>query len=207
MVSDGSTDANLIPIIDWVLKHSAGVQLSEGQHADFFRLHQKPRNAVERLLCAVDNYPCEVLFIHRDAEKEEPQVRFDEIKQAFQRARLQLPAVAVVPVRMLEAWMCFDENAVRMASGNPNCDIPLNLPKLKRIESRPDPKQDLKEALLAASGLAGRRLKKFNANAAFWRLVDCIEDFSALRELPSFRAFEDSVKSLSANGWKPGFYN
>jgi hypothetical protein len=206
LVSDGPTDANLIPIIDWTLKHAAGVQLTEGVHAEFWRLPKKPQTITERLLKANELFPCEVLFVHRDAEKESPQVRFDEIRQAFDKAGVQLPVIAVVPVRMLEAWLCFDEDAIRKASGNPSGKIMLNLPTMKRVESRPDPKADLKEALLIASERQGRRRKKFDTAAAFWRIVDCIEDFSPLRELPSFQVFENSIKTLKDNNWKAGFY-
>jgi hypothetical protein len=206
LVSDGPTDANLIPIIDWTLKRIAGVQLSEGKQANFWQLPEKPQNATARMQKAVELFPCEVLFVHRDAEKELPEIRYEEISQAFNQAGIQLPAVAVVPVRMLEAWMCFDEAAIRKAAGNPNGKAPLNLPALKRIESRADPKGDLKVALLAASELSGRRLKKFNTANAFWRIMDFVEDFSPLRGLPSFQAFENSIKSLKDNNMKPGFY-
>ena len=107
---------------------------------------------------------------------------------------------------MLEAWFCFDECAIRNAAGNPNGKSPLGLPSLKRVEARPNPKEDLQKALLAACELSGRRLKKFNTSAAFWRIVDYIEDFSPLRELPAFLAFEKSIKSLKQNDWKPDFY-
>jgi len=206
LVSEGSTDANLIPIIDWTLKHTAGVPLSEGARADFWRLPERPPSTTDRLLKAVELHPCEILFVHRDADAELPRVRVAEIRQAFEKAELQLPAVAIIPVRMLEAWLCFNEDAIRKASGNPNGRVPLELPALKRVKSRPDPKRDLREALLTASELPGRRRKKFDTTAAFWRIVDCIDDFSPLRDLPSFQAFERSIMSLKDNGWKPGFY-
>jgi len=206
LVSEGSTDANLIPIIDWALKHIAGVPSSQGSRAEFWRLNKKPANLRERLLAATVLYPCELLFVHRDADAALPQARIDEIRQAFTQARIELPAVAIIPVRMLEAWLCFDENAIRRASGNPNGKMPLNLPKLQRVESRPNPKRDLSEALLIACGRSGRRRKKFDTATAFWNIIDGIEDFSPLRELPSFQAFEQSVKSLKDNGWRAGFY-
>lgn len=206
LVSEGSTDANLIPIIDWTLKRVAAVPLSEGVRADFWRLPERPDTTTERLLKAVELFPCEVLFVHRDADGGLPQTRIEEIRQAFDKAAIKLPAVAIIPVRMLEAWLCFEEDAIRKASGNPNGKVPLNLPPLKRVESRPDPKADLKEALLAASELSGRRRKKFDTAAAFWRIVDCIEDFSPLLELPSFQVFERPIKSLQENDWKAGFY-
>ena len=207
LVSDGPTDTNLIPIIYWTLKHTAGIELSEGVLAELWRLPEKPQGISERLVKAVELYPCEVLFVHRDAEKEQPRARFDEIRQAFAKAVIPLPVIAVVPVRMLEAWLCFNEEAIRQASGNPNGKVALNLPTMKRVELRPDPKADLREALLVASEHSGRRRKKFNTAAAFWRVVDCIEDFSPLRELPSFMAFEKPIKALHDNDWKAGFYS
>jgi hypothetical protein len=93
LVSDGRTDANLIPIINWTLKHAAGIELAEGVQADLWRMPAKPKSKSEQLLKAVDLHPCDVF-----------------------------------------------------------------------------------------------------------------DDFSPLRELPSFLAFEGSIKSLHDNGWKAGFY-
>ena len=209
LVSEGTTDANLIPIIDWSLRQVGGVALSEGTRAEFWRLNNRPDGLAERLAKAVELFPCDVLFVHRDADREAPGVRVGEIRDAFATIRskgIQLPAVAVVPVRMMEAWLCFDESAIRKAAGHPNGKSSLGLPSLKRVESRSDPKEDLQKALLAACELSGRRLKKFNTAAAFWRIVDYIDDFSPLRELSAFQAFEKSIKSLKQNDWKPDFY-
>ncbi len=208
LVSDGTTDANLIPIIDWTLKQIGGITLSEGVRAEFGRLAKPPAGLPDKLVKAIELHPCDVLFVHRDAEKQSSESRVAEIRDALAALprKIQPPAVAVVPVRMLEAWLCFDEIAIRNAAGNPNGKAPLGLPSLKRVESRPDPKEDLRKALLAACELSGRRLKKFDTAAAFWRIVDYIEDFSPLRELPAFQAFEKSITSLKQNDWKPGFY-
>jgi len=208
LVSDGPTDANLIPIIDWTLKQIGGITLSEGVRAEFVRLPKPPDGLTDKMIKAIDFHPCDVLFVHRDAEKQSSESRVVEIGEALAAMPRdkQLPAVAVVPVRMLEAWLCFDERALRSAAGNPNGLAPLGLPSLKRVESRPDPKEDLRKALLAACELSGRRLKKFDTARAFWRIVDYIEDFSPLRGLQAFQAFESAVKKLKANDWKPGFY-
>jgi len=209
LVSEGTTDANLIPIIDWTLRETGGIPLSEGVRAEFWRLPEPPDGPVERFVKAAELFPCDVLFIHRDADKLSLDARVEEIREAFAKAKqrgVQLPAVAIVPVKMLEAWLCFDEQAVRKAAGNPNGTVPLCLPPLRRVETRPDPKDELKQALRAASQLTGRRLKKFSTATAFWRIVDWIEDFSPLRELPAFRSFEKSIQRLKENGWKSGFY-
>ncbi len=93
---------------------------------------------------------------------------------------------------MTEAWLLFDEMAIREASGCPNGKMPLELPALKKAESLPDPKEILHEAMRRASGLVGRRLKAFSPDIR--RLADLIDDFSPLRTLPSFKAFEGSLK-------------
>ena len=206
LVSDGATDANLIPIIDWSLKQVGGVALTEGSRAEFWRLPKKPLELAQRLVKAYELFPCDVLFVHRDSESEPPDVRVDEIRAASAGSGLQLPTVAIVPIRMMEAWLCFDEKAIRNAASNPNGTASLGLPPLNRIESKPDPKSDLRKALQAASERGGRRLKKFDTARAFWRIVDYIEDFSPLRELSAFRSFEESIKRLRQNNWKPGLY-
>ena len=209
LVSDGTSDANLIPIIDWTLKQVAGDALPQGVRAEFWRFPRKPERLPEKIIQAIEHYPCDVLFVHRDAEKQTPQGRVQEIQDAFATAEqcgVRVPAVAVVPVRMLEAWLCFDEAAIRKAAGNPNGKQRLGLPDGKHVEARPDPKSDLKKALLAASELRGRRLKKFNTTTAFWRIVDYIEDFSPLRKLPAYMKFEAAVERMKNSGWSPGFH-
>jgi hypothetical protein len=209
LVSDGPTDTNLIPIINWTLKEVGGVDLAEGVRAEFWRLPTSPASLEARICKAVELFPCDVLFIHRDAEKEGMEARDAEIRVAVQNVAAsgcKLPAVAIVPVRMTEAWLLFNENAIRQAAGNPNGTVALNLPALNKIESRPDPKKDLQKALQIASGLKGRRLKKFNTTQAFWRVVDFLDDFSSLRELEAYLVFENAVRRISANKWRPEFY-
>jgi hypothetical protein len=210
LISDGSTDANLLPIIDWALAASGGVPVANGTRADFWRLSERPASLEDRVLKAVELFPCEALFIHRDAEREFPANRSAEIRRALDGAAKRgthLPAVAVIPVRMLEAWLLFDEAAIRQAAGNPNGRVPLALPATRQVEGRPDPKEDLKDALRTASELRGRRLRKFSTEKAFWRITDFLDDFSPLRDCDAFRAFEDALRRAAAANWAPDFYN
>jgi hypothetical protein len=88
----------------------------------------------------------------------------------------------------------------------PDSNCHLDLPAFHRIEDRPDPKKDLRAALITASGMRGRRQKKFNYSQALSRIVDFIEDFSPPRQLAAFRAFEATVEDLRHHNWRPGFY-
>src|SRR5215213_9804747 len=86
LISDGSTDANLIPIIQWTLKQAGACAISEGRRADFWRLRKKPGTLAERISAAADYFPCDALFIHRDAEGEERRLRAQEIFAAVEAA-------------------------------------------------------------------------------------------------------------------------
>jgi hypothetical protein len=66
------------------------------------------------------------------------------------------------------------------------------LPALKSVESVPDPKDVLHEALRVASNLSGRRRKQIHPDIR--RIADLIDDFAPLCAVPSFRAFEESLR-------------
>jgi hypothetical protein len=86
---------------------------------------------------------------------------------------------------MTEAWLLFDERAVRFASGNPYGHAPLELP-VKSPEKVADPKAMLHDALRAASGLKGRRLRSLNVSQTVYRVAEYIDDFSPLQTVPAF---------------------
>jgi hypothetical protein len=158
------------------------------------------------MAAAIHYYEGAILFVHRDADREAISERHSEVARAYAVLSPATPTVAVVPVRMTEAWLLFDESAIRKAAGNPNGSHPLDLPPLRRIEDCPNPKAVLNYALEVASGLSGRRLKKFHAAQAVWRIAEVIEDFSPLRQLRAFAQFERAIDNLRASGWKPGLY-
>ena len=67
--ADGPTDAMLMPILRWTLERALpGVEL-QGFFAD---PRTFPRGTKSRLAptirVAIDLYPCDLLFVHRDAE-------------------------------------------------------------------------------------------------------------------------------------------
>jgi len=103
----------------------------------------------------------DILFVHRDAEGQDPERRFAEVAQAVARVSEGLPAVAVVPVRMTEAWLLLDEQSIRDVAGRPNSTVDLRLPRISQVEAQPDPKSALERALDMASGLTGRRRDRF----------------------------------------------
>jgi len=126
-----------------------------------------------------------------------------EIRQHLQAAGSQQTAVCVVPVRMQETWLLFDEAALRSAADNPKGRMPLEIPPIKKLEEVPNPKDLLWNLLSAASGLRPGRLRRFAPAPRTHRLADIIEDFSPLRRLPAFQALEEDLKLiLTERSWR-----
>jgi hypothetical protein len=154
---------------------------------------------VERIATSLDLYPCDLLFVHRDAEGEPLERRKSEIVEALKESAGQLPAVCVIPVRMQEAWLLFEESALRRAAGNPNGHQSLGLPRLHELEGHGDPKALLYDLLREASGLQGRRRQRFPVRVAARRVVDYLEDFSPLFSLKAFERLDEMVKETVRN--------
>ncbi len=197
LISDGSSDRALIPIITWTLKAHLKKTAIEAVWAELRRLRKPPKELhekIEKIEKAVELYLCDVLFVHRDAERETRQKRLDEIKSAIQN-RTQYLHIPVIPIRMQEAWLLIDEAALRQAAGNPSGRERIKLPKVNQLELLSDPKNKLYELLRKASGLSGRRLNQFQVEQCMYRLAELIMNFTMLRNLSAFQALESDIKA------------
>jgi len=124
LVADGSSDKVLLPILTWSLQQRDVTPIME-QWADIGRT---PGGTEDRLKTALDLYPCDVLFVHRDAESQPSDLRRAQIADALRWTLVR--HIPVVPVRMMEAWLLIDESAIRSAAGNPNGTENLSLPDI-----------------------------------------------------------------------------
>jgi hypothetical protein len=200
LVADGSSDKALQHVINWLLRELLPHTPIEAFFSDPRMLGSTPPDKnplqwkIERSLKR--HLDIDILFVHRDAEREPPQNRFDEIKTAIDGVSDAPLHVCVVPVRMTEAWFLIDESAIRYAASNPNGKVKLELPSLKKIEDLPDPKSVLHDLLRQASELRGRRLKNFNVYQVIHRLAELTADYSPLRELSAFQQFETDLSEL-----------
>ena len=200
LLTDGSSDVVLLPILRWLLQQHLPDCTLQGVWADI-----RPfacRTLTDKIARTIEFYPSNLLFVHRDAEKEPKEHRYREIHQALERTNSSLPVVCVVPVRMQEAWLLFDTLAIRHAANNPHGRTPLNLPQRNRLEDLADPKEDLYALLRQASGLHGRRLKAFSEPQHARRVADYIEDYAPLRILSAFTKLEEDLQqTLQDQGW------
>jgi hypothetical protein len=195
LVSDGSSDIVLLPILRWLVRQATPHPI-ELRWADLRGVPRPPRVLADRLAIAVEYYPCDLLFVHRDAERQPPGRRYQEISKANSTGT---PHVGVVPVRMQETWLLLDELAVREAAGRPSGTEPLSLGGPETWEGLPDPKGVLHRALVTASGARGRRAKRFNPARATHRLADLVDDWSPLRRLAAFRQLEADTRAALAS--------
>ena len=196
LLGDGSSDESLQPIITWTLVKllPSGSHLEPGfvSHTDLG----------ERLRRAQQEFPSDLFFVHRDAEKERAEQRLSEIEKATATISQLPPTVPIIPVRMTEAWLLIDEGAIRMAADNPNGRRVLSLPGIAKLEALPDPKDVLDQCLMTANDSQGRRHHKFKRSLPFRRrrVSQLIRDFRPLRSLSAFRRFEQDTR-VAIESW------
>lgn len=200
LLSEGTSDRVLMHVIEWILIESgrAADCAIIAQFADLSVVNPRPSGIAERMLAAVNLYPCDVLFVHRDSDRESPDVRHQEVDSASET--VDALVVPVVPVRMMEAWLLLDERAIRLAADNPNGTVDLNLPTTREVERIADPKSRLREALVSASEKSGRQLERFRRRMAHrvHRVAQYIDDFSPLRQLGAFQTLERITSETTA---------
>ncbi len=207
LLTDGPSDDALIPLLNWLLREQGVVRAVIPMWADIRRVLDPPRKLPERIRWALEWYPCDILFIHRDAEKQDPSQRLAEIDHTLEslKASRNLPpveTVPIIPVRMTEAWLLFDEQVIRTSAGNPNGKVKLELPKKETLEQVPDPKEVLYSLLKIASELHGSRLKKFSTRGSARRVSELLDDFTPLRSLNAFKALEHEIGNMiRKNKW------
>ena len=195
LVTDGTSDRVLLPIITWSLKQQEVTPVVE-QWADPVRIpHQE--STEDRYKAALELYPCDVLFVHRDAEAQLSALRREEIANVLHG--MVVRHIPVVPVRMTEAWLLADENAIRSAAGNPNGRENLNLPDIRRLEDLPNPKTVLYNALTTASGLNARRRSRLPVRQRVQLIPNYIDDYSRLNVVPAFQNLQQDIRVLIEN--------
>ncbi len=193
LISDGSSDRALLPVLEWLLSKKIFGSV-RGQWADFSHLRRPPSSLRERIATGVDLWPADLIFVHRDAEHYPFEQRRREVLSVISVSTA--PAVCVVPVRMMEVWLLSDAAAIRFAAGNPSGKMPLPLPAARRLERLPNPKANLHELLREASGLNNRRRRHLEVYAMVHDVARATADFSPLFELEAFRQLDADLEHI-----------
>jgi hypothetical protein len=168
------------------------VNFAEGIHAGAL---------ADRIRVALDLFPCNLLLVHRDAERASVAERQHEIDEATASlpAQRKPRTIHIIPVRMTESWLLIDPLAIRRAAGNPSGTDELEIPAVDRLESTPNPKEVLFRALTSAKSVGARRLRAFRPETVRHRVSELMDDYGSLRALPSFRHFEEQVVGFFAS--------
>lgn len=199
LICEGSSDAPLANHIQRLLvecgcPHPRGDVFHRGS-----RVADKVREAVSR------SSDLDLLFVHRDADNAGAEARLREIEAGVKQGVGDAPPnglrhVAVVPVKMTEAWLLLDEAAIRRVVRKPNGNEPLGLPPPATVEANSDPKEVLRQALLAAVATRGRRRRKFKREFPRLRrsLLEDLPVGGRLAALPSWNAFRAATEAAVA---------
>ena len=86
LLTDGSSDRALLHILTWLLRSHLVEYVIQPEWADLRRLPIRPKNLSEKIKQSLDLYPCNLLFVHRDAEKEPRENRVSEIDKVLKEA-------------------------------------------------------------------------------------------------------------------------
>jgi len=189
LLADGTSDEVLMAIVDWLIREYLPSTRVIGTFARDFGPIGNELDV--RVRSAIQNFPCDLLIVHRDAEGQSREDRLDEIVRAV--VAIDVSYVCLIPVKMTEAWLFSDESAIRFASGNASGRHNIGMPRRDKWESLSDPKVTLLELLCSATGKKGRALDKFNPLKARHRITPRGESFEGLRGVKSFDCFENDI--------------
>lgn len=192
LVADGGTDRVLQPIVERSIRCiDPTVEILEPE----FRKRRGPVGLID-----VDHlHGAMLIFVHRDAEGADPDVRRAEFADVGDER-----VVPVIPVRMTEAWLLGDARAIARAAGRPKATIVLPAPR--QIEQLADPKSVLERLLIEAAGdPTGRKRKQFTRRLTTHRVnaADYITDFTVLDSLSAYQRFMQDLKCSYPFGAPP----
>ena len=181
LISEGTSDHGLVSHLESICIH-VGADEVIGIAIDSQRLTSAAGIKIsDKIKAAVALEPQANLFlIHRDADSTDPIPRYNEIQGAVSECSLPAAWAAIVPIQETEAWLLLDEEAIRRVASRPKGRQPLELPSPKTVETLANPKEHLKQAIVTAGEVSGRRLEKLK------------------RDFPSQR--QNLLQSLSLNG-------
>ena len=189
LVCEGSFDTALVSHVGRLVASYSQSEPEFETSTSGRRIVDKIRNSPRR----IGQY--DLLFVHRDADNAGADGRYREIAAAVHDSGFRGPAVAIVPVRMTEAWLLLDDRAIRRAVRNPNGTTQLTLPSFNEIERRANPRAILETALLDASEKRGRRRTEIRRAlpGICERLLRSLPVDGPLQQLPSWARFRDDT--------------
>ncbi|WP_405135703.1 hypothetical protein [Nocardia sp. NBC_01388] len=199
-ICEGTSDLPLAEIVEALfIERGVDVRLTQ---PDFSLLPKVAKDVESRVRAgtALLGSSVDVIVVHRDADNAGSDARRQEIARAVESVDCSATTVPVIPVRMTEAWLLLDEQAIRRVAGNPGGRNALGLPSPRRVESIADPKQLLQECIVQAADCTGRRRihvsKRFNEHRR--QLLRQIDYSGPIVDLPSWQHLMADIDAAAA---------
>jgi len=92
LISDGSSDRALLPILTWVLREKGGVNRIQPEWADLNRLPRPPKALQDRILAAIDLFPCDLFFLSIETLKEK--ILNTDTRKYVMHSKRSLPGIS-----------------------------------------------------------------------------------------------------------------
>ena len=83
LIADGRSGRTLLRIIKWELDNLYPTTPNEGAYADFSKLRKPPLNLLKKVELALELYPFDILFVHRDAENNNKSILNERKNEIF----------------------------------------------------------------------------------------------------------------------------
>ncbi|WP_371785229.1 hypothetical protein [Streptosporangium subroseum] len=202
-MAEGSSDLPLADLVESLFV-ARGVTLRLSK-PDFSLLNKVPKDVRSRVTAGMKllRDPVDLVVVHRDSDNVGHEVRRIEIENAVLEAGVDSSVMPVIPVRMTEAWLLLDEDGIRQVAGNPRGRQDLRLPKAHEVEDVADPKHLLKECLIKAADVTGRRHDRITKRFPQHRrqLLERLDCTGPLSGLPSWKRLVADVDTV-VEQWK-----
>lgn len=199
-IGEGTSDRPLADVVtELLLDRDVEVSITA---PDLAKVSPKVGHQTDRKIAAgmrlFEGAP-DLLIVHRDADTVGPVLRRQEVVDAASAHASGVPLVPIVPIRATEAWILFDEAAIRRVAGRPRGHEPLDLRRPRHVEDEPRPKDVLRSALVAASGATGRRrdtvVKRFPDHRR--QLLERLDRFGPVTQLSAFQQMLRDVDAVA----------
>lgn len=168
--------------------------------------HEKHPTYAERVLAAARHTAgYHALILHADADhptaeramSERIQPGLDLVQQTDERVCDQI--LPLVPIRMTEAWLLADPDALRAVIGTRMDAQALGLPaRSRQVESDPDPKQTLQQVIQTALANRPRRRRRLSLGSLYEPLARQI-NLEQLNMIPAYQQFVDDLTKTLIN--------
>lgn len=205
LATEGSTDHRFLPNI--IQRTFERVAFEDQQEIEIFEPICLSQISGENIREKAKQYASQaveqgamVLCFHADADNRTDENSFNErINPAFDAIKsdkrdLCKKLVAIVPIKMTEAWMLADKELLKKQLCTDKSDSELEIDK--HPESFSNPKETIKKAInKAREGITKRHRKKLTIDDLYSPLGTTIE-LSKLESLSSYKKFEKAVRDI-----------